>query len=106
MDRARFEKIMSKITEAATDHGLLIEAGFTGFQKAVLPATASQLQIDMQRMAFFAGALHLFTSIMNVLDPGGEPTEKDLLRMSQIACELERFGAQFTAKYTPTKGNA
>ena len=55
--------------------------------------------------AFFAGAHHLFTSIMNVLDPGPdtEPTERDLRRMSQIHAELERYERILKAEVAAAK---
>jgi hypothetical protein len=41
--------------------------------------------------AFMAGAQHLFSSIMTILDPEAEPTERDLKRMDLIDQELEAF---------------
>lgn len=82
--------------------GLLVEAGFAGLRSAVIARDAPQVQIDEMRMAFFAGAQHLFASIMSTLDPDEEPTEADLQRMSQIATELEAFGKTFALRATPT----
>ena len=45
--------------------------------------------------AFFGGAQHLFGSIMSILDPGHEPTERDMRRMDLIAHELEAFIHEF-----------
>jgi hypothetical protein len=58
------------------------------------------------RMAFFAGAQHLFGTIMTVLEPGDEPTPKDLQRMDLIHLELDAFIKDFSLKHTPTKGTA
>ena len=58
---------------------------------------ASDVQrIEMQK-AFFAGAIGLFSLIMNILDPGTEPTEKDLAVMSEIADELKNYPKQAEA---------
>jgi len=38
-----------------------------------------------------AGAQHLFSSIMTILDPGDEPTEADMKRMELIAKEMAAF---------------
>jgi hypothetical protein len=47
------------------------------------------------RNAFFAGAQHVFGSIMQMLEPGEEATEKDLQRLTLINIELQEFLAQF-----------
>lgn len=57
----------------------------------VLPPNCSEVQITEMRKAFFAGAQHLFASLMGILEPGSEPTEKDLNRMSLIDTELRDF---------------
>jgi hypothetical protein len=55
---------------------------------------------------FCAGAQHLFGSIMSVLEPGDEPTDKDLQRMDLIHKELDAFIKDFSLRHTPTKGTA
>lgn len=86
-----------KLSESLADSGQIIEGGWAGFCLAVMPKGASQTQIDEMRKAFFAGALHLFASIMCVLEPDAEPTEKDMRRMSQIHEELQTFQRQLEA---------
>jgi len=49
------------------------------------------------RRAFFGGAATLFETIMRVLEPDAEPTEKDLARMDRIAEELARWGDEMKA---------
>ena len=49
------------------------------------------------RRAFFGGATTLFETIMRVLEPDAEPTEKDLARMDRIAKELARWGDEMKA---------
>jgi hypothetical protein len=51
------------------------------------------------RWVFFAGAQHLFGSIMGIMDPGEEPTDADLRRMDQIDVELKTFIAEFKKKF-------
>ena len=41
--------------------------------------------------------MHVFTSIMSFLEPGLEPTDKDLDRMNKLSAELERFQKDFEA---------
>lgn len=97
---------IEKLTRGLTDGGLLIEAGFVGLRHAAMAPDASDVQIKEMRMAFFAGAQHLFASIMEILEPGGdEPTENDLKRMSLIADELGRFIKDFEANL-PTEGRS
>jgi len=86
-DRAYLERTMRELT----DKGRLVEAGWVGFRLAAIPSHAPKAQLEEMRSVFFAGAQHLFSSIMTVLDPGQDPTEPDLARMEQIASELERF---------------
>ena len=65
----------------------------------VIPNDAPQIQKDEMKNAFFAGASHLFTSIMSVLEPGDDPTEKDIKRVELISEELERYLAEFQVKH-------
>jgi hypothetical protein len=95
-----------KLSRVLVDQGKLIEAGWIGLRAVWLHPEASQNQIDEMRQAFFAGAQHLFSSIMTVLEPDAEPTEKDLERMSLIQSELDTFIADFNMHQLPTRGNA
>jgi hypothetical protein len=92
---------MAQIAQGLTDNGRLIEAGWFGLRIASIPADAPQAQIDDMRDAFFAGAQHVFSSIIEMLDPEAEPTEADLARMSLIQAELDGFIDAFTAKHFP-----
>jgi hypothetical protein len=85
------KKLIDSLTKKLVDDGLLIEAGWVGLKLASIPETAPQVQIDEMRNAFFAGAHHLFSSIMSFLDDGREPTDNDLRRMTQVHEELDRF---------------
>jgi hypothetical protein len=87
MDR----KLLGELSKRLTDQGKLIEAGWVGCRIAWVPKDAPEVQIVEMRRAYMAGAQHLFASIMGILDPGAEPTEKDLQRMQLIHEELEAF---------------
>lgn len=82
------------LTKELTDQGRLIEAGFVGLRAMAISPTASAAQVADMRMAFMAGAAHLFASIVSVLEPGEEPTEADMARMDKIHDELERFNEE------------
>jgi hypothetical protein len=92
-------ELIAEFTKVALDHGQLMEAGWLGFRYAAIPANAPTIQIDEMRGAFFAGAQHLFGTILSILDPGAEPTEADLRRMDLIKSELDEFIRQFKRKH-------
>jgi len=89
-----------ELSKQLIDRGKIIEGGWLGFRLAVLPDNASPVQVNEMHKAFFAGSLHLFSSIMSILDPGAEPTEKDLQRMDLIHRELMEFEDQLRAQVT------
>jgi hypothetical protein len=91
--RARMAREMADaITKDASNKGKLIEAGWLAMVATTFPKEGvSQVQYDEMRSAFFAGAHHLYASIMNVLDEDAEPTADDMLRMQLIHEELDAF---------------
>lgn len=95
-----------KLTKALSDSGKIIEAGFVGLRMTAMAADAPALQVSEMRIAFFAGAQHLFGSIMAMLDPENEPTDRDLRRMDLIDKELKEFITEFTRRYLTTQGSA
>jgi hypothetical protein len=82
---------LERLSRALADQGKLIEAGFVGMRIACDLQNAPADQLREMRMAFFSGAQHLFSSIMTILEPGAEPTDKDLARMDLIETELQEF---------------
>lgn len=101
------ETTVEKLTKELVDKGLLIEAGFVSLRHMSMAKDAPPEQIDEMRNAFFAGAQHLFGSIMSMLDPGGdEPTDADLQRMSLISDELDRFIEAYKLRHGLTEGSA
>jgi len=83
------------LSQKLTDQGRLIEAGWVGFQIAVVPPDAPDVQVREMRLAFMAGAQHLFSSITAILEADREPTEADMRRMSLIDDELKAFTEEF-----------
>jgi hypothetical protein len=81
------------------DQGKLIEVGFLTLRFVVMAPDAPEDQVDEMRMAFFAGAQHLFGSIMGMLEPGAEATPKDVERIVLIGRELDQFIRQFKAAH-------
>ena len=89
------EDNVTKLTKLLSDQGKIIEAGWLSYLHLVVPRNASAVQVEETRRSFFAGAQHLFGSIMTMLEPGMEPTETDLKRMDYIAVELKEFVQTF-----------
>jgi hypothetical protein len=86
---------LKRLSVELTDKGKLIEAGWIGLRLALKLEDAPKVQLEEMKKAFFAGAQHLFSSIMTILDEDKEPTDADMKRMSLISDELETFGEQF-----------
>jgi hypothetical protein len=61
------------------------------YREKVIPREASRTQLLECRRAFYAGAHALLTELQIMLDPGGEPTEDDVRKVSLIEAELKRF---------------
>lgn len=90
---------IATLAKGFADRGLIIEAGWRVMLVHVLPEGAPEVQVVEMRKAFFAGAHHLFGSMLSLLDGNdGQPTEDDLRRMDQIHKELERFGEELAAE--------
>lgn len=79
------------VAERLIADGRLIEGGFVAFRLAVISPDAPAVQVKEMRNAWFAGAQHVFASIMATLDEGAEPTDADMQRISNIAAELDDF---------------
>lgn len=94
------EIVIDGVSKSLMDQGKIIEAGWKGLEIGWLPTNASELQRNEMKKAFFAGAQHLFSCIMNALEDGQDATENDLRRMSLIADELNAFGAELTNDLT------
>lgn len=80
-----------------------IEAGWRELAAEWLLASTPPMQRQQLHDAFFAGAWRLMSVIMSKLDPGLEPTEADLDRMSLIEAELKAFLAD-KYRHLPTRG--
>lgn len=97
-------KFINDLTKSLIDHGRIIEAGFAGYKLMAYSTTPlPAAQEEDLRNTFFAGAQHLFSSIMHVLDSGIEPTETDLNRLTLINNKLNEFLSAFELKYLKLK---
>jgi len=84
------------MTEKLVAAGRVIEGGWVGFMVLAFPdaKVVSPVQYVEMRKAFYAGALHLFSSMLAIMDSEAEPTEADMRRMDLISNELKAFGAE------------
>jgi hypothetical protein len=80
-----------RVAKEWADKGMLIEGGWRAMAIVSGLTNAPINQLRDMRKAYMMGAQHLFSSIMVVMDPGGEATEADLRRMELIHIELEAF---------------
>lgn len=76
------------------DEGKVIEAGWIAMRAGCMAADAPEDQVREMRMAYMAGAQHLFACVMVMLDPGEEPSVADLKRMGSIDAELRNFAGE------------
>ena|SRR6266436_3316080 len=104
--RSELRSVIDEVTKKLVDEGKIIEAGWVSLKMMTIPDGAPQVQLDVMRTAFFAGAQHLFGSMMSTLDEDAEPTEDDLERMSKISEELDQFLIQFKLKHFKAEGSA
>lgn len=85
------EKELRALSQKLTDNGQLIEAGWVGLRIMAIDHRAPDDQIREMRMAYMAGAQHLFSSIMSILEDGDDATDADMRRMALIDQELRAF---------------
>lgn len=86
-----YPEAVQRATQHMVDQGKLIEAGWVGYRMMVLPRDAPDIQISECRLAFFAGAQHVFASMLAMLEPDEEVTDADLARVEMIDMELREF---------------
>lgn len=101
----RHKEIAAAISKAAVDNGKLIETGFDALRTLAIAKDAPQVQVDEMRLAFMAGAQHLWGAMMDCLDPGADETPADLQRMQSIQYELDRWEQKIRLRIEPTKGD-
>jgi hypothetical protein len=82
---------LNRITREYAKRGLIIKGGWRLFELAAGAEQMIPSHRHEMRKTFYFGAQHLYASIMNFLDPGQEPTQRDLKRMELIERELALF---------------
>jgi hypothetical protein len=74
----------------------VIESEWKEFCLSCFGNISEQQYVDLRR-TFYGGAASLFFVFMNLLDPGTEPTEGDLDRVTALQKELESFNEEVKA---------
>ena len=93
-DQANAQLVKALSAKAVKDKKL-VQFGFQAFRAVCIPEHASAAQLTDMRMAYMAGAQHLFGSIFQLMSSDRDPTEDDLNVMSAIAEEMEAFTQEF-----------
>lgn len=70
-----------------------LKEAWLSYAAQVIPPTAPAVQRVECRRAFYAGAHAIFQELMRGLDPGTEPTARDLARVDMLDQELRAFQA-------------
>jgi hypothetical protein len=98
-------RFLERLSRELADEGKLIEAGWVALRVQAIPLDAPAVQLQEMRMAFMAGAQHLFASIMTILEPGETETEADLTRLDHlISKELEAFRQELELRVSKPAG--
>jgi len=100
------KQFLEQLSRKLADEGKLIEAGWVAMRIVAIPPGASAEQLDAMRMAYMAGAQHLFSSIMSILEPGQEETEADMRRMDLIDQELQAVSKELALRVAKPQSRA
>jgi hypothetical protein len=76
---------------------MLLAAEWDNFARHVLPPSCSAVQRQEMRRAFYAGAESILFRVIQSFAPEAEPTEADLMLMSDVNQELIDFAAAVKA---------
>lgn len=88
------KQLHDELVKRLTDEGRLIEAGWRSLRMQVIAKDAPQVQLDEMRMAFFAGAQHVFGALGSLVSDTEEVTEQEIHRVGQIDVELTAWIAE------------
>lgn len=78
-----------KVTKELADRGQVVEGGWRAYLIVNNLKWGPHLEHD--RKLYFLGAEHVFSSIVNFLEPGMQETPNDLKRMQKLYEEIEAF---------------
>jgi hypothetical protein len=91
------QELADELARHLADKGLMVEGGWQMMKALVMPKNAPVQQIHDCRIFFFAGAQHVWSSLLSIMEKGTDATEADLRRMENIEQEMGRFVTEFNA---------
>jgi len=100
--REMIREIAKKLSCELADQGRLTEGGWKAFETMFLPTAVNEDQRHDMRIAFFAGAQHIFHTMVSIAEEGTEATPNDLSRFQKLDDELTEF-AEYMAKHYGVK---
>lgn len=96
-------EMIERLTAKLVEEGKHVEAGWHSYLIDVVPPDSSPEQIENMRLTFYAGATHLFETLL--LDADDEASGDDLDKLDDVEKELAAFRASLVAQLK-TAGNA
>lgn len=97
------ERIALAASHELANKGLVIAGGFAAYQ--ILNELTPQ-QTELVEDAFYAGIDHVLMTLLSVLDPGDEPSRRDMARMDSIMTEINVYREQAKLRYGKPEGSA
>ena len=74
----------------------VLDSAWHSYSKQVIPISASVIQRQECRRAFYAGAQSFLNGMMTGLGSGKEPTNSDINLIESISDELKQFAEELT----------
>jgi hypothetical protein len=97
--RKDLSEAAAAISKKFVEKGKFVEAGFVALCIISLPRNATSQQMAAWRVAYFAGAQHIF-ALLELLDHDDEEaTPADLKMLDSVHTELEAFADSFRAAH-------
>jgi len=100
-------EVARQIQKKMADDGKILTGGFLAY------CVVNQITNESARLrakdAYYAGAEHVFTTLMNALDPDTpdhEPTAADMQRMDKLWNEISAWQEEQKLKFAPSGGSA
>lgn len=94
LTEAQLQELVKNLAGA----GKLVQAGWVACAMMYIDRSTPSKVEEKVRNAYFAGAEHVFKSIIAMLDPGDEITEADLNRMTLLHNEIEEWATLIRAE--------
>lgn len=85
----------------------VIEAGWQDYRRQVVPANAGPIQVEECKRAFYAGAVALFSTLVEGVSPDrDEVTPEDEALMESVAAEIADYRDQMALLAVQAHGRA